>query len=90
MNIPFGAMNRKSGFTARIVFRVEQSRIFADRDNRDDPDRSWTMSTQRGLAAAKSETRNSKLETNSNDQNSSYQNELEKELPGNLNKILRN
>jgi hypothetical protein len=46
--------------------------------------------TQRGIAAAKSETRNTKSETNSNDQNSNDLNKLEKELYEDLNKISRN
>jgi hypothetical protein len=49
----------------------------------------FTLS-QRGIDAAKSETRNPKSETNSNDQNSNDLNKLEKELYEDLNKISRN
>jgi len=38
----------------------------------------FTTETQRGVAATKSEARNSKLETNSNDQNSNDLNKLGK------------
>jgi len=48
------------------------------------------LRSQRGIAAAKSETRNPKSETNSNDQNSNDLNKLEKELYEDLNKISRN
>jgi len=52
--------------------------------------RHYTTGTQRGIAATKSEARNPKLETNSNDQNSNDLNKLEKKLCKNLNKISRN
>ena len=48
------------------------------------------ISAQRGVTAIKSETRNPKSETNSNDQNSNDLNKLENELYENLNKISRN
>src|SRR4030042_5538527 len=48
------------------------------------------QSTQRGVAATKSEARNSKLETNSNDQNSNDPNKLESKTRNLLKKILRN
>jgi len=50
----------------------------------------FTAEAQRGVAATKLEARNSKFETNSNDQNSNDQKKLEKELRENLNKISRN
>ena len=53
-------------------------------------DHDRTTEAQRGIAATKSEARNLKLETNSNDQNSNDLNKLEKELYEDLNKISRN